>query len=551
MGDDITSFIKAGEDKILTTGSTYTLTVDGIVAAMTKYMLSHDDYTIDEAQNWAVNKIGDAHEDFSWLLIEGASCSTDGPWHVVTFNYKGIPSNADRREIKISASVSQEPIETHPEFSTTIAGTPVRPPAVGLNNSVWNDDATFKGFVIDPDCPRPVNQNKQGVKSYLSPTMTYESSRSLGSQAGVDTSGGVIGLLDDVGQIYKGSDLPMIDIKGATHKYNPPKGVAYDKSGERDGDRDWLLVGLDIQELGDGQMVNYKWRMSGRFKWNEEIYEKKEGGSAGGASPVVSEANIDDEETLTHHGWPDELGEIQKDLSVATDGAVVLTMGTSMNCQKNSLSATDRFICKVGKGVNFVIGKIGEVHSEFSNCLFTGGTVVEQSGEHETVEIKYQGLVNDEELVYSASSSSGSDPIDSHLDFCDFAGDSKAPNFSLSNPKFNSDGTFAKFHTYMTDNVTLNDFAGVSSYLVPSVMWTEKTEYTNPQNGLDDLELIGTISEPESSKAPKLKDDRNWLVTSVQWEQLGLGCRVTVQYRMSGKNGWDEDIYSGDTDIQA
>ena len=103
----------------------------------------------------------------------------------------------------------------------------------------------------------------------------------------------------------------------------------------------------------------------------------------------------------------------------------------------------------------------------------------------------------------------------------------------------------------MKDNVTLNDFAGVSSYLVPSVMWTEKTEYTNPQNGLDDLELIGTISDPVSSKAPKLKDDRNWLVTSVQWEQLGLGCRVTVHYRMSGKNGWDEDIYSGDTDIQA
>ena len=264
-----------GEDEFELAGATYTIEQEGVVAATATWNLAHNDtYDIDEAQDWGISKVGEAHDIYDHLIATNASVTTNGPFHSISVSYSGIPNDADQSYIKITASMSTEPIDTHPEFMTKIAGRPVRPPATGLNESVWNDDATFKEFKIHPECPRPVGQNKQGVKSYLSPEMTYEVTRVLGKNGGVTTAGDPVDHLEDIGKIFKNGDLEKHTYEGAEQEYPPPKGEAYKKDGKRDGSRDWLLVSCGFKEVGEGKEVTTKYRMSGRFKWNSDMYEE-------------------------------------------------------------------------------------------------------------------------------------------------------------------------------------------------------------------------------------------------------------------------------------
>jgi len=220
-------------------------------------------------------------------------------------------------------------------------------------------------------------------------------------------------------------------------------------------------------------------------------------------------------------------------------------ISTSVSCNVNTISCTDQYIRPEGEGVDWAKEFIGKKHSNFPNCIFVNASVTMQDGGWETVSVKYEGFKREKHVTFDAQSSSGSDPIDTHVDFCTFAGSKNNPNTANSNPKFNDDGTFDKFYTYMQDKTTLNDFAGVKSYLAPSLIWTEKIEYNKVT--FEDLELIGTMSDPTHDSAPTPSGDRDWLVVDVSWAPKGIGCVATIKYRMSGRNGWDTDIYSKDT----
>ena len=39
------------------------------------------------------------------------------------------------------------------------------------------------------------------------------------------------------------------------------------------GKRDWLVIGVDEQPFGKGVKATTKWRLSGRRKWNQDIYD--------------------------------------------------------------------------------------------------------------------------------------------------------------------------------------------------------------------------------------------------------------------------------------
>jgi len=222
--------------------------------------------------------------------------------------------------------------------------------------------------------------------------------------------------------------------------------------------------------------------------------------------------------------------------------------GTSYSTTDNTITCKDKYIMEEGEGADFAEGFLGESHSYFNYALFSGATVVSIDGGLEEVEITYTGVRKEKHLAYSANSSGGSDPIDSHVRFCEFAGDKDAPELAISNPTFNDNGTFNKFMTFDQSGVEMNEFAGVTSYITPGVVWTEKHEYSTVK--FDDIELIGTLEDPESDKAPSLSGtDMNWLVISVTWEPLGKGCRTQIQYRLSGENGWDEDIYNDEIEV--
>ena len=250
-----------GETEWSTTGSSITLSELGIVSAMSKYMLAHDEYTIEEAQEWAEAEMGEAHSDQGHLIATACSVSCSGPFHAVSITYKGVPDDVERNAIKISASVSQEPIESHPDFRTKLAGSR----GAEINSAVFNDDGTFLAFKVDPECPRLPGQNKQGVKSYLEPAMTYEVKTTYGADTGKDTSGGAMKALENVGKRYKRDDLPGHKVAGEGTEYKMEAGR----------ERDWLLVGADFSSIGyDAKVISLKYRMSGRRKWNEEIYEE-------------------------------------------------------------------------------------------------------------------------------------------------------------------------------------------------------------------------------------------------------------------------------------
>ena len=236
-----------GETLFESTGTSYKVSQYGVVYASHKYLLASSRYTIAAAQRWATTNFGELHDVYAHLRCVNASCSTNGPFHEVTLVYQGLPTNAKHAIGRISAQVTTEPIDTHPDFED-FAGKK----GSEKNEAIFNDDGTFKAFKIHKECPRPKDNNKAGVKSYLAPAMTYEVKTILGT-----------------------SNNPPPDIAGI-EKTPDPHSPANGKKINAPviGKRNWLVVGFDEEPFGDGVRQTKKYRLSGRRKWNDDIYKK-------------------------------------------------------------------------------------------------------------------------------------------------------------------------------------------------------------------------------------------------------------------------------------
>lgn len=243
-----------GEAVFETTGASITIRNEGIVAATANYRYSnHNGDALVNARQFGINKVGnrDKHDDYSHLLCVNASVNNSGPYCDLSLNYRGIPTGVKLTQIKVSLALSEEPIDTHPDFKT-FAGEKDAP----KNGAVFNDDGSFKEFAIDEDlaCPPTFNSNKyQGVQSYLAPSMIVQKVETNGSP---DTS------LDDIGTIYTSTRIGAHETSDG-QSLNLPSDTTHD----------FLLVGASSQFVGKGQIVNYRYRRSGREKWNDEIYD--------------------------------------------------------------------------------------------------------------------------------------------------------------------------------------------------------------------------------------------------------------------------------------
>ena len=112
----MSSVTAIGSTEFRTTGCSVTLSELGVVGAINKYMLSASEFTVEEAQEWGSDLMGDEHHEYGHLVATASSVSCSGPFHNVSVTYKGVPDDTEFTKIKITASVSQEPIETHPQF---------------------------------------------------------------------------------------------------------------------------------------------------------------------------------------------------------------------------------------------------------------------------------------------------------------------------------------------------------------------------------------------------------------------------------------------------
>ncbi|MGL4422116.1 MAG: hypothetical protein ACRCZF_15720 [Gemmataceae bacterium] len=158
----------------------------------------------------------------------------------------------------------------------------------------------------------------------------------------------------------------------------------------------------------------------------------------------------------------------------------------------------------------------------------------------------YEGFLNGlPEPVYSLSSSLAEEPIELHKDFLTIAGKPSAP---LNGAVFidpdtqkittdNSKGVFREF--LATIDGARNLKAGIESYLSPGAVWTEIYFSTTRPSDLGDL---GEIDNP-SGPNPSFGSGRNWLYSGADYTRRGGIYEIRKTWILSGRTGWDSDIY--------
>jgi hypothetical protein len=89
--------------------------------------------------------------------------------------------------------------------------------------------------------------------------------------------------------------------------------------------------------------------------------------------------------------------------------------------------------------------------------------------------------------------------------------------------------------------------AGVRSFIDGGFIYTETKVYNSKKADTVriDMNRLYKIDVPPKSKIlPKVSAKRNWLLVGCSVQEVGRGMRVTKRWRLSGANGWDEDIYT-------
>lgn len=162
-----------------------------------------------------------------------------------------------------------------------------------------------------------------------------------------------------------------------------------------------------------------------------------------------------------------------------------------------------------------------------------------------TVNYVFEGfLVSLPDPTYELTTSLSQEPIQTHPDFATFAG-TPSTNPPINGSVFVDPDT--GFESRKSNAIwkefafkgTANEKAGIESYLAPGAEWRETKFQTSRPTGIRD---VGTIESPAGS--PPTLSGRNWLAWGETYVRRGHIYQVTSTWKLSGRNGWDTDIYS-------
>jgi hypothetical protein len=112
----------------------------------------------------------------------------------------------------------------------------------------------------------------------------------------------------------------------------------------------------------------------------------------------------------------------------------------------------------------------------------------------------------------------------------------------------NSEGLTIQYEVTLTGDAV--DFAkmiagGMTTYVVPSVTWTETREGTSPMTSAQH-NLLGKVSTPRGGP-PTATGSRNWMLTGAGQEQKGTidGAiyQTTIEWSLSDRDGWNDFLY--------
>lgn len=154
----------------------------------------------------------------------------------------GFATPQSAQNVSVDFTTSQEPVESHPDFVSSIGGSPDAPLHGAFFDSTTGE---FLGFpVIDPDDPGALPSRFAGVRSYLMPQETFTSSTVEYNYPGSDEIG-------SVGKVFRpGIHLPVLP-----------------------GERTWLNSGIRVQNIANVYFrTQVTGMLSGPRKWIEEIY---------------------------------------------------------------------------------------------------------------------------------------------------------------------------------------------------------------------------------------------------------------------------------------
>jgi hypothetical protein len=84
---------------------------------------------------------------------------------------------------------------------------------------------------------------------------------------------------------------------------------------------------------------------------------------------------------------------------------------------------------------------------------------------------------------------------------------------------------------------------GVTSYLSPSVTWTQTITRGASQLSGENLNKVGDIDAP-SGPAPAIASGRNWLRGATTQTIRGSAVQIRHSWRLSGRAGWDPQLYA-------
>ena len=198
---------------------------------------------------------GSPHPLWSYIRMVEREVDISGPFAVARCSYEGVSSEElDVPEYELIIGVESQPIETHPDFDTKIAGTPTN----RLNGSMWkkiNNDTDVYG----PDTGNPPsNANYQ----------FWKFANLIGGNK--NPFAGIENYLDACSVIWRKTVMKkdtLSDIMKAG-KIDKPEGPV---PALPDG-RNWLNMGTSQKKRGAAYQHTTEWKASSRTGWKVELY---------------------------------------------------------------------------------------------------------------------------------------------------------------------------------------------------------------------------------------------------------------------------------------
>jgi hypothetical protein len=197
---------------------------------------------------------GSVHPRFPKMAVSKRTWTVAASgFYRVTYQYEGVLLELPEATYDLQGSLSENPIQTHPDFVSVLAGKPSKPKngAIFVNRKTGDPSmvdspgvAEFKEFsatVKDPeDENKQIKNKKAGIEAYLVPGATWTKTSILDARPTA---------LSKLGEIQE-PDGP-----------NPTL-----------GDRTWLFYDVSYQKRGFIYQLKETWKLSDRGGWDAEVY---------------------------------------------------------------------------------------------------------------------------------------------------------------------------------------------------------------------------------------------------------------------------------------